>query len=121
MIITILLVAALLLPLIYSILLLMRGNIFGISIAFFCLSAIFLVIFPSKSTEVANFIGVGRGTDLLLYFCFMTGGVFIFLIHARFRYHTQMITKLVRITAINSATEPNNQSFNKDSKEIKSG
>lgn len=118
MIITILLVAALLLPLIYSILMLMRGNIFGISIAIFCLSAIFLVIFPSKSTEVANFIGVGRGTDLLLYFCFMTGGVFIFLIHARFRYHTQMFTKLVRIIAINSAIEPINLSRRNDGEDF---
>ncbi|MGE4231818.1 MAG: DUF2304 family protein [Bacteriovoracia bacterium] len=25
------------------------------------------VLFPSKTTVVANFIGVGRGTDLLLY------------------------------------------------------
>lgn len=114
MIITVLLVAALLLPLTYSLILIMRGNIFGITLAFFCFASVFLVIFPDKSTELANFIGVGRGTDLLLYLCFIAGGIFIFLIHIRFRQHTQMITKLVRLNAINSAAPPSIRIYKKD-------
>lgn len=114
MIITMLLVAALLLPLTYSLILIMQGNIFGITLAFFCFASVFLVIFPDKSTELANFIGVGRGTDLLLYLCFIAGGIFIFLIHIKFRQHTQMITKLVRIIAINSVAHPNSQTYKND-------
>jgi hypothetical protein len=92
----------------------MRGNMFGMTLAVFCFAAIFLVIFPEKSTEVANFIGVGRGTDLLLYFCFMAGGVFIFLIHVRFRQQAQMITEIVRVIAINSAIQSNKRNCKND-------
>lgn len=38
-----------------------------ILLVLFVLSAIVVVIFPDITTQVAHFVGIGRGADLLLY------------------------------------------------------
>ena len=105
MIVSILLVLTLLFALTYSLVLIHRGNYFGVALAGICFSAIFLVIFPDIATKVANHLGVGRGTDLLLYFCFMGGSIIILLIHLRIRQQNSMITIVVREIAILSANK----------------
>ena len=106
MIITILLMLTLLITLTYSLLLVHQGSIIGLALSLLCLSAILLVILPERATEVANILGVGRGADLLLYFCFMSGSIIFLLIHVRIRKQNYMITKIVREIAIASASKP---------------
>ncbi|WP_348786834.1 DUF2304 domain-containing protein [Leifsonia sp. NPDC080035] len=64
------------------------------------------VIFPSSVTAVARLVGVGRGTDLLLYALFV---VFIgnsLLMQRRHRKTEQEITQLARQLAIMRAPDP---------------
>ena len=68
--------------------------------------AIFAVLFPVLLSDLANFIGVGRGTDLLLY-TFIVLFIGYVLTNARQRRLSEsQITKLARIEAIRSAQPP---------------
>jgi small membrane protein len=63
------------------------------------------VVFPSVVTEVAHFVGLGRGTDLLLY-----GLIVVFignslLVQRRYRNTERQITELARQIAILQAPE----------------
>jgi len=63
------------------------------------------VIFPSLVTQLANFVGVGRGTDLLLY-----GLIVVFignsLVQQRRHRKTELeITRLARLFAIENAPD----------------
>jgi hypothetical protein len=66
-------------------------------------AAIVSVLQPSITQEVANVLGVTRGTDLILY------GFIVVLVltsvgtYFRFREHEQRIAKLVRANAIRDA------------------
>jgi hypothetical protein len=67
---------------------------------------IFAVLFPLKVTAVANAVGVGRGTDLVLYVLVM---VFLFTSISRYqRLHTleTQISELTRQLALMNAREP---------------
>ena len=72
----------------------------------FVLLTAMAIIFPSAISNVAIFLGVGRGTDLLLYFF-----IVLFLAHSfnaaktRKKLESQ-ITTLARIEALKSAEPP---------------
>lgn len=64
------------------------------------------VVFPSAVNQVAHFVGVGRGTDLLLY-----GLIVVFignsiLVQRRYRNTERQITELARQLAILQAPPP---------------
>lgn len=64
------------------------------------------VLWPAITTEVANAIGVGRGTDLVLYVLVM---VFIYTALAtsqRIHHLERQITLLVRELALHNAQQP---------------
>jgi hypothetical protein len=66
---------------------------------------IFAVLFPLAVTDVANAIGVGRGTDLVLYVSVM---VFLFTsvsLYQRVSSLDEQITELTRQLALLSAQE----------------
>ncbi|MET0820144.1 MAG: DUF2304 domain-containing protein [Aeromicrobium sp.] len=67
---------------------------------------IFAVVFPSVTSELAEFVGVGRGTDLVLYalvVVFVGNSLFT---AGRFRHHERDITRLARSLAIARAPHP---------------
>lgn len=67
---------------------------------------ILTIVFPDITTEVADSVGVGRGTDLVLYvFVVVFVGNSIFTA-AKFRHHERDITKLARALAIRDAPRP---------------
>jgi hypothetical protein len=64
------------------------------------------VAFPDITTQVADRVGVGRGTDLVLYvFVVVFVGNSIFNA-AKFRHHERDITRLARALAIQDAPRP---------------
>ncbi|UXY15538.1 DUF2304 domain-containing protein [Chitiniphilus purpureus] len=67
---------------------------------FFSVTAIILVLKPDFATDVANKVGVGRGTDLLLY-CFFIVGVLLALFVGLYlkKVHDQL-TELARKLAL---------------------
>jgi hypothetical protein len=71
---------------------------------------IFTVIFPDVTSKVAEFVGVGRGTDLVLYalvVVFVGNSLFT---AGRFRHQERDITKLARAMAIAEAPHPERRS-----------
>ena len=61
---------------------------------------------PELTADVARALGIGRGTDLVLYFAIL-GMVFgFFAVYVRLRRIESDMTKLVRELAIRSAREP---------------
>jgi len=68
--------------------------------SFFVVLAVLAVLFPDLTTVAAHRLGVGRGTDLLLYLLAI-GGTFVFLlIYIRLLRLEQAVTTLVRSLAI---------------------
>jgi hypothetical protein len=64
------------------------------------------VAFPDITTATADSVGVGRGTDLVLYvFVVVFVGNSIFNA-AKFRHHERDLTKLARALAIRDAPRP---------------
>lgn len=79
------------------------GRLFFISQ--FVLGMVFVLV-PDLSSRLARLVGIGRGTDLILYlfivFCYL-GGLSIL---AKFRRLERNQTQLVRTLAIDSAQVP---------------
>jgi hypothetical protein len=67
---------------------------------------ILLVWNPDLATRIANVLGVGRGTDLLVYILFVLMAMLVLLIHARFRAYDRLLTELARSVALSGAQAP---------------
>lgn len=68
-------------------------------------AAVASILYPELTTRVANFVGVGRGTDLLLYllvavFLYVTVGFYL-----RFRDLERQLTVVARRLAIDEAVQ----------------
>ncbi len=82
---------------------LMRDRIVACALA---LIAVFFVLFPGRTTAIANIIGVDRGTDLVLYMFIM---LFIFasiLMYSKITMLEERQVELVRMLAIRDASTP---------------
>jgi small membrane protein len=72
----------------------------------FIVLAVFSVLYPKLLTHVANAVGVGRGTDLVLYLLFVLVLGFMATTYRRFRDLEQQLTVLTRRLALDEATLP---------------
>lgn len=104
MAITILLIVAIGFLLVYSLtMLLNRSRAMGISLFAISSVSLFFVLNPLATTKLANFLGVGRGADLLLYVTFIFL-VFIFISTlVGFRKLEHTVTELAREQALSAA------------------
>lgn len=64
------------------------------------------VFFPQAWTAVANFVGIGRGADLLVYLLVLVFIGFVATTYRRFRQFEHDITVLARQLALQSAHDP---------------
>jgi hypothetical protein len=71
-----------------------------ISFSILTVAACLAVIFPSKLQLIANFLGIGRGTDLVLYTLCMAFIGAIGLIIAKHREVDYLTTKITREIAL---------------------
>lgn len=69
----------------------------------FVLLAVFAVLFPSVLTSVANVLGVGRGTDLLLYILVIAFLTYVSSSYRRLTGLNQKLTLLARELALTRA------------------
>lgn len=65
--------------------------------------AVVAVMFPTLLTQVAQWVGVGRGADLLLYVLTMTFLGFVAASYRRMRQTEQQLTVLARELALREA------------------
>jgi small membrane protein len=73
---------------------------------FFIAAAAVSVFFPGAWTWVANRLGIGRGTDLLLYLLVLVFIGFTATTYRRFRQLEAHLTELARQLALQSAKKP---------------
>ena len=77
-----------------------------IGFTLFCLFGVIAVIQPDLMTWLANRVGVGRGTDLLLYIVTVVFGFFALNTYLRFKDTERRLTRLARAMAIRDAVPP---------------
>jgi hypothetical protein len=72
----------------------------------FCLFGVLAVLEPDTMTWLANRVGVGRGTDLLVYMLAVVFAFFSLNTYLRFKDTERRLTKLARAMAIRDAVAP---------------
>jgi hypothetical protein len=77
-----------------------------IMVLLFAVVAVLSIFLPEILTRLANFVGVGRGTDLMLYAFIVSFLVYISTTHQRFRHMEGILTKLSRRIALDEADRP---------------
>ena len=75
----------------------------GLFLAFVWLVAVLAVIWPDETTRIAKVLGVGKGTNLLLYCTVVAMVIGFLMIYARLRALRREMTLLVRQLAIRDA------------------
>jgi hypothetical protein len=66
---------------------------------------ILFVILPELSSKIANYLGVGRGVDLIFYISQLLFAFLILKLYAKIRRLEQMITITIRDRAINETQD----------------
>lgn len=64
------------------------------------------LLYPQSTAIVARALGIGRGTDLVLYFSVIAMLAGFFYTYGRFRRMDRQLTQLVRALAIENARDP---------------
>jgi hypothetical protein len=74
-----------------------------IALVLFAMVNIYAVMWPDDVTAVAHVLGVGRGTDLVLYALVVAFMAAVFSMYQRFRVVDRRYTELARTVAIREA------------------
>ena len=74
-------------------------------VLFACVAAL-SIFFPELLTRVARVLGIGRGTDLVLYGLIVSFMVFMATTYQRFRHMESTLTKLSRRIALDETPPP---------------
>jgi hypothetical protein len=72
----------------------------------FALTAVISILYPPLLQALANFVGIGRGTDLVLYAFIVSFLIFMASTYQRFRAQEVALTKLSRRIALKEADKP---------------
>ena len=106
MIIQWILIAGLLLALGYGFLQRKKSSLISSLIIGISFAGIYFVIFPEKTTELANFLGVGRGADLILYCWILINIVISINLQFKILNLHGVITELTREMALRNPQKP---------------
>ena len=83
-----------------------RSPVIALSSVVASLAGIYFVWVPSHSTLVAEFVGVGRGADLVLYLWVCISLIVLLNLHLKLRAQRELITKLARSIAMANVQSP---------------
>lgn len=85
----------------------LRSTLFDvILILLFFGVGVFFVLFPETTNDIAKFVGVSKGANLLLYSAIMFLFFLILKLYSRLRRVEQKFTELVRNKSLEEAEEP---------------
>ena len=87
----------------YGLASLARSPIAGLLIVLAAAASLVFVWQPALVTTVANWLGVGRGTDLVLYLWVLVSTAEFLLLHQKIFRQSRLITELARHVAIREA------------------
>jgi len=76
---------------------------------FICLAGIYVAWFPESTSEVASWVGIGRGVDLMLYVWIMVSAMLILVLHLKLVQQDRKLTELARAMAIANAHTPEHE------------
>ncbi|MFH8382846.1 DUF2304 domain-containing protein [Kitasatospora sp. NPDC018058] len=79
-----------------------------IAFALFVIANVVAILWPSGVTKLATALGVGRGTDLVLYLMVIAMGFLTLNTYLRFRSLEKKLTDLARTVAITEGVRHNN-------------
>lgn len=100
MIIQVILIGGLLLSLLYGIIQRQKSRLLSNAISLVSVLGMFFVAFPERTTELAHFVGVGRGADLILY-CWLVISIIVSMhLHLQILQLHEFITELARELAL---------------------
>jgi hypothetical protein len=66
-------------------------------------AGLYFVWFPSRSTQLAELVGIGRGVDLILYIWVCISLIVLLNLHLKLRTQIELITMLARAAALTDA------------------
>jgi hypothetical protein len=69
------------------------------------LAGLYFVWVPEHATALAAFVGIGRGSDLIVYIWVVISLLIMLNLHLKLRLQLDMITRLARTVAIDRAKE----------------
>lgn len=69
-------------------------------VLFISCASIFFIFQPERTNDVANFLGVGRGADLVMYVGMVYIYLLVSLLYLRYRKVKEQVTKLSREIAL---------------------
>lgn len=76
------------------------------TLPFVALLGIYVVWFPESTSKAAEWVGIGRGVDLMLYIWILASGLLILVLHLKLVTHERRLTELARAVAIQGAQPP---------------
>jgi small membrane protein len=80
-----------------------RSPVVAVLSLFVALAGLYFVWVPSHSTWLAEFVGIGRGVDLILYTWVGISLIVILNLHLKLRTQLELITVLARTIALANA------------------
>jgi len=86
-----------------------RAPLIGLLSVAVALAALYFVWIPAHATRLAEFAGIGRGVDLILYLWVVISLIVLLNLHLKLRAQMETITTLAREVALanaRSATTP---------------
>jgi hypothetical protein len=105
MIIKVLLIGGLLLSLLYASMQRQKTRLLSKAMSIVALTGIYFVLFPEHTNELAHFVGIGRGADLVLY-CWLVISIIVSLnLQFQILELQRIITELTREMALQNPAE----------------
>ena len=80
-----------------------RSPAVGLIAVLAAVGGLYFVWVPSHATHLADFVGIGRGVDLIIYIWIVISLLLLLNLHLKLRAHMELITVLVRELAIANA------------------
>jgi hypothetical protein len=91
---------------------------FKIGFVVFLVFGVVAVLYPSGLSALANVVGVGRGTDLLLYGLVIAFAFYAVNTYLRFKETDRRYARLVRALALRDAEPPRKEERDEDSSPV---
>ena len=105
MIIRGILIGGLLLTLLYGIVQRPKSRLLSNAISLVSVLGMFFVAFPERTTQLAHFVGVGRGADLILY-CWLVISIIVSMhLNLQILQLHELITELAREMALRAVRQ----------------
>ncbi len=86
--------------LLYSWLQYRRSPVVALAAVIAVCGGLFFVWFPSYATALAEFVGIGRGVDLVMYVWVVISLLIVLNLHLKLRSQMELITELAREIAV---------------------